>query len=126
MRPGLAALALTAAFLAGCGEEEKGARTTATVAAGQPVSVVGSEYAFDPANVVLEGAGRVKFSLRNAGVLAHNLKVFDGERELGGTPSFPGGRTESGEVDLEPGRYRLVCTVGNHEELGMVGTLEVR
>ena len=64
--------------------------------------------------------------LENRGSLAHNLKVFDGETELGGTPTFPGGREESGTVELEPGEYRMVCTVGDHEELGMTGTLEVR
>jgi plastocyanin len=68
----------------------------------------------------------VELLLENQGTLAHNLKIFDGDEELGGTPTFPGGRTESGTVELPPGEYRMVCTVGDHERLGMVGTLEVR
>jgi plastocyanin len=121
-------LALTALLLvAGCGgdDDEQPARTVA-VDAGATVEVVAREYSFDPAGVTVSGAGRVTFELRNEGDVAHNLKVFDGDRELGGTPTFPGGRTESGRVELEPGSYELVCTVGDHAELGMTGTLEVR
>jgi uncharacterized cupredoxin-like copper-binding protein len=29
-------------------------------------------------------------------------------------------------VNLEHGRYEMVCTVGDHAELGMTGELEVR
>jgi len=29
-------------------------------------------------------------------------------------------------VRLAPGRYRIVCTVGDHEQLGMSSELEVR
>jgi plastocyanin len=119
-----AAAAVLACLLTGCGDEDEPGRTV-TVERGQAVRVVASEYEFDPSTVVVAG-GRIRIELANEGSLAHNLKLFQGERELGGTPSFPGGRTEVAEVDLEPGRYRMVCTVGDHEELGMTGTLEAR
>ena len=130
MRTPAVAIGLVAAALAGCGgEEEKDGGRVVTVPARSNVQVVGREYSFDPARLVLtRGSGRpaVKLTLDNKGSLAHNLKVFDATRELGGTPTFPGGEKRSGSVRLGPGRYRMVCTVGNHEELGMVGTLEVR
>jgi hypothetical protein len=72
----------------------------------------------------VRGHGRVRMVQYNQGSLAHNLKVFQGDRELGGTPTFLRG-TRSATVRLAPGSYRMVCTVGNHEELGMVGELEV-
>lgn len=97
-----------------------------TVPAGQAVRVVGREYSFDPTRVVVEGGGAVRLTLSNRGALAHNVKVFHGGRELGGTPTFPGGRTESGTVRLEPGTYQLLCTVGDHADLGMTASLEVR
>ena len=128
MRRPLASLLLATALLGACGDDEKAGRTV-TLPAGAELRVVGDEYSFDPQNVVYRaggGAARIKISLDNRGSLAHNVKVFDGESELGGTPTFPGGREEVGAVELEPGRYRLVCTVGNHEELGMTGSLEVR
>ena len=128
MRRPLASLLLAAALLGGCGDDEEPGRTV-TLPAGAELRAVGEEYTFDPETVVYRGDGggaRIKISLDNQGSLAHNLKVFDGETELGGTPTFPGGREEAGVVELEPGKYRMVCTVGNHEGLGMTGTLEVR
>lgn len=125
----LATLAAAAAVLGGCGGGDEGPGRTATVAAGRTIEVVADEYFFDPETVVVEGArpgARLRLALRNEGALAHNLKVLEGDRELGGTPTFQGGETRSGEVALAPGRYRLVCTVGNHARLGMVGALEVR
>jgi plastocyanin len=121
------AAALCTCLLAGCGGggDEKGGRTQ-TVPAGKAVQVVAQEYSFDPGNVVIKGGGgRVKLTLTNKGSLAHNLKVEQGDRELGGTPTFQSGRTESGTVELDPGTYTMICTVGNHAELGMRGKLEV-
>lgn len=93
---------------------------------GAGLRVVGREYEFDPSRVIVRGAGELTITLRNAGALAHNLKVVRGDRELGGTPTFQGGSTRSGTVRLEPGNYKLVCTVGNHAELGMGGKLQVK
>jgi plastocyanin len=124
-----AALAAAAALLlAGCGgdDEDGGGGRTVTVKANSTVEVVGDEYSFDPSTVIVQGAGRLTVSLKNEGSLAHNLKLFRGEDEVGGTPTFQGGRTEAGVVNLEHGDYRMVCTVGNHEDLGMVGKLTVR
>ena len=97
--------------------------------AGRAVRVVAKEYSFDPAAVVVTGAGGtapLTFTLDNRGTLAHNLRVVREGRELGGTPTFQGGRRASGTVRLAPGRYQLVCTVGDHAQLGMKGSLEVR
>ena len=129
MRRLLVTLALGAALAVGCGDDDGEAGRTATVANGGAVRVVADEYAFDPETVVYDTGGAkatIEISLDNEGTLAHNLKVFDGERELGGTTTFPPGRTETGVVELGPGEYRMVCTVANHAELGMAGTLKVR
>ena len=128
MRRPLAILALSSALLAACGDDEQKTRTV-TVSGGGPVRVVAHEYAFDPGAVVYEASAakaRITLSLENDGSLAHNLRLFKGDAEVGGTPTFPPGRKESGTLELEPGRYRMVCTVGNHEQLGMHGTLEIR
>jgi len=120
------ALALAGAALTGCGSDDEPAGRTATVPADEPVVVIGTEYAFDPEDVVVEGAGPVEIELENRGALAHNLTVFEGDEEVGATPTFQGGETDGATIDLEPGTYAMVCTVGNHAELGMVGELEVR
>jgi plastocyanin len=118
-------LVLCSLLALGCGDDDSPGRTV-TVPANATVEVVGREYSFDPETVVVRGAGPLTLRLRNEGSLAHNLKVFRGDEEIGGTPSFPGGRTESARVNLEHGNYELICTVGDHAELGMKGTLSVR
>ena len=112
---------------AGCGEDEPDTPArTETVQPGETITVVGDEYDFDPQNIVLTGGGRLTIALKNEGVLAHNLRVIANGGDIGGTPTFTGGKTRSGTVRVEPGEYELVCTVGNHAELGMVGELTVR
>ena len=120
----LAALLLVAA--GGCGSGDDAPGRTVTVKSGATLAVVADEYSFDPETIVVTGGGALTVDLENEGVLAHNLRVFDGGSEVGGTPTFTGGKTRSGTVDLEPGEYELVCTVGNHADLGMTGKLTVR
>jgi plastocyanin len=115
------------ACLAGCGDDgdEEPSRSV-TVNPNSTLEVIGDEYSFDPRRVVVRGAGPLTIRLRNRGELAHNLRVERDGEDVGGTPTFPGGETQSGRVDLERGRYEMICTVGDHAELGMTGELEVR
>ncbi len=121
------ALCVLLAALAGCGKGDEGPTRTVRLSAGEPVNVVGSEYAFDPGRIIVAG-GRapLRITLDNRGDLAHNITVFDGDAEIGGLSSFPGGEERSTTVKVDPGSYRFVCTVADHEELGMQGELEVR
>ena len=125
MRRLLPLIALVAMLAGGCGDDdEPGRRVTAV--SGSTVRVLADEYSFDPATIVLTGGGRFEVELQNEGSLAHNLRVFDGGSEVGGTDTFTGGKTRGATVDLEPGDYDLVCTVGDHADLGMTGKLTVR
>ncbi len=118
-------LALYPLLVLGCGDEAEPGRTV-TAPANAKLRVVGADYSFDPSTIVLQGAGTLSITLINEGSLAHNLKVFRGDEEIDGTPTLPAGRTGSTRLNLEHGNYRIVCTVGDHEELGMTGTLRVR
>ena len=91
-------IALCPLLVLGCGDEDEPGRTV-TAPANSKLSVLADEYSFDPSAIVLQGAG---------------------------TPTLPAGRSESARLNLEHGNYRIVCTVGDHEELGMTGTLRVR
>ncbi len=118
----LAALAV----LSGCGGDDKPLRT-ATVPGASPIVIEADEYSFDPGDVIVTGApGELRITLDNVGTLAHNIHVLDGDRDIGGVRSFPPGEQRDATVRVSPGKYRLVCTVGDHEELGMKGELEVR
>jgi plastocyanin len=117
----LAALAL---LVAGCGGEDEPGRTVTAPASGA-VRVVAEEYSFDPSAIVMRGPGTLRVRLVNEGSLAHNLKLMKDGEELGGTPSFPGGESRSARLRVESGAYEFICTVGDHAELGMKGTLKV-
>jgi plastocyanin len=125
----LLALALVALGLVACGGGDKkgSGGPTVTVQKGQPVKVTGKEYGFDPATVVVEGGGGpTKLEFHNAGSLAHNLRLMKDGQEVGGSPTFQGGETKSATVDLQPGEYEMLCTVGDHADLGMKGKLTVK
>lgn len=120
----------TAVALGGCGggedEEEGSGGGSMTVSAGEAVEVTGGDYFFDPSTITVEGGGgEVELTLQNDGSLPHNLTVFEGEEEVGGTETFEAGGSETAAVELDPGTYQMICTVGNHEELGMTGEIEV-
>jgi len=114
------------AALSGCGGEDKPLRT-ATVPGDAPIRIEGDEYSFDPGRLIVTGAPpELRITLDNVGSLAHNIRVLDGDRDLGGVPSLPSGEQRAGTLQVPPGKYRLVCTVGDHEQLGMKGELEVK
>jgi plastocyanin len=121
-----ALIALSVLALAGCGGDDDTPGRTVTVEPGETLTVVADEYSFDPETIVLTGSGELTVELDNDGVLAHNLRVFEGETDVGGTPTFVGGDPRPGSVRVEPGAYALVCTVGDHADLGMTGKLTVR
>jgi plastocyanin len=113
--------------LAGCGgDDEEDPSRSVTVNPNSTVRVTGDEYSFDPDRVVVRGAGPLTIRLRNAGDLAHNLRLRRSGEDVGGTPTFGGGQTQAGRVNLEHGRYEMICTVGDHADLGMTGELVVR
>ena len=117
-------LAAVALLVAGCGGNDKPGGTVTAPANGS-VRVTAKEYSFDPSTIVLRGAGMVRLTLANKGTLAHNIKVEKDGQVIGGTPAFPAGETRPASIELAPGTYDFLCTVGDHAELGMKGKLKV-
>jgi plastocyanin len=117
---GLALVLLAAA--SGCGADADGPTRPPG-----PNEVVMSEYKFTPRSMTVKRG--TELTVRNDGQIAHNLTVertdSSGEKLIG-TDSFLGGRSKTLKVDLAPGRYKVVCTVPGHEQLGMVGALQVK
>jgi plastocyanin len=117
------------AATAGCSEDEDEPGRSVTVRPEETLDIAADEYRFDPGRILVKSAGRnIRFRvvLDNRGSLAHNIQVRDGEREIAGLRSFPPGEKRPLSTNLQPGEYDFVCTVADHEELGMVGRLEIR
>jgi uncharacterized cupredoxin-like copper-binding protein len=123
----LATVAALALALPGCGESDV-FRTERPI-----VRVTLDEYRIVPQNISIR-PGRIKFVVRNAGRLTHNL-VVQNERADGTFIELPGRRVvtmqpgqtaEPIKLDLTAGTYRLVCTIANHDDLGQFGRLEVQ
>ena len=72
------------------------------------------------------GAGTVEMNVTNFGEDAHDLAVLRGGATFGQV-ALESGETKQLFVTLDPGSYRLICTLldGDHEAAGMKATLEV-
>jgi plastocyanin len=71
--------------------------------------------------------GKVKLNVRNLGEDVHDLVVERAGRRVGGlaTAVKPGGTATLRLTLRKTGRYRLICTVADHEARGMRATLRV-
>jgi plastocyanin len=118
-RHGAATIAAAAVALAGCGGEES-ARVP-----GDQVAVVLDDFSIRP-QTIRARPGRLTFTIENRGRIGHNFHLVRGGREpLEVKTVFPGDTRTAG-ARLRRGEYRMVCTVSNHEELGMYGKLVLR
>jgi plastocyanin len=121
----LTVLLLAVLVSAGCGSDDNGETTGDTGAAGgESVALTATEYKFDPADVTVDAAGKVTFTVTNDGQETHALggEGDDVEEE---TDSIAAGDSGTLTVDLEPGEYELYCPIDGHREQGMEGKLVV-
>jgi uncharacterized cupredoxin-like copper-binding protein len=121
---------------AGCGGEgDGGGDGTVEVTMGKP-----SEYAMspDPAEI---SAGTVTFEVKNEGTLVHEMVLIktdkgaanlgtDGEADEAGAidevADLPAGESKTLELDLDAGKYALVCNLPGHYEDGMYADFTVK
>jgi plastocyanin len=113
----------------GAGGSQQGKETGSASGAGGSATTLKlaadeADLAFDKEELSAK-AGEVTIDFNNPSPIPHNVVIFEGEKELAGTPEFAEGE-ESVSTQLEPGSYTFVCTVPGHEEAGMVGELEVQ
>lgn len=98
-----------------------------TVACGGPelpsqIEVIETEWAVDH-QVSSVKAGQVTFVVKNEGALEHNFVIegIDQKIEL----ILPQ-ESETLEVTLGPGIYRILCNLPGHQEAGMVSEISVK
>jgi plastocyanin len=109
------ALACAAALVVGCGDDDSEPAA--------PRTVVLDDYEFRPRTVKARRGETL--TVLNEGGTAHNLTVRRGSTKPAATDSFLKGDRARLRIDLPPGRYRILCTVPGHRQLGMTGTLVV-
>src|SRR4051812_34577797 len=121
-----AVVALCCAAVFGCGRDAPYVR-----AGGQTLTLRLDEYRVVPERVE-RPAGPVRIVARNVGRLTHNVAVVqfdrplgeDEERQYARTPTAHPGQVVQTTVTLKPGKYRLVCTIANHDNVGQYGELK--
>ena len=116
----LTAALLAAVVLAGCG----GAEPVSAARDGR-VAITLDDFFISPQEVRAR-AGRITFAVTNRGRLGHNFRVRDEDGERVQVTTLLPGDSATEAADLPRGAYTIVCTVANHEELGMSGRLTVR
>jgi uncharacterized cupredoxin-like copper-binding protein len=109
--------------------EKKGEQPAAPGEAKQPaaagtVAVSEKEYSIVLAGGTTLKAGKLTFEVKNDGKIQHDLAVEDGQERK--TALIDPGKSAKLSVDLEPGKYKLYCTVPGHEQLGMKQEATVR
>jgi uncharacterized cupredoxin-like copper-binding protein len=128
MRSVAALLLLGALSIAGCG-----GGPSYTLAKDGVIRVDLDEYRIRPENIEVR-AGRIHLEATNSGRLTHNLAIESFDHEEGEEPTqygrtktlHPGEHgSELAPITLKPGKYRLTCTIGNHDDLGQYGELKV-
>jgi len=87
------------------------------------IAVEGGEFKFTPSEITVKKGEKVKITFKNTGSVQHDYVIED----LGiSTKRVNPGQEDSVEfTPNESGEFKFLCSVGNHEELGMLGTLIV-
>ena len=89
------------------------------------VAVYAREYRLDPGRIET-AAGPLTIAIRNRGIDAHRLAIGRGRFALARTATLLPGQGATLKVRLPPGRYRLFCSLGNHDTLGLYGSVVAR
>jgi uncharacterized cupredoxin-like copper-binding protein len=113
-------VALAALALGGCG----GLGPAAEVRGGR-AEITLDDFLISPQNLRAP-AGEVTFVVTNRGRLGHNLRVRDRDGEPVKVTTLLPGDSATETVTLRRGEYKMLCSVANHEQLGMTGRLVVR
>ena len=96
--------------------------TGPSVGPGTPLTIKAGDLFMDPKEATVP-PGAVTIHYVNEGAQLHTL-LIDGIAGLR-LEVAARGDTDSGNVNLEPGRYAFFCDVPGHREVGMEGTLVV-
>jgi plastocyanin len=116
----LIVLFATSVLVAACGGSGKTVR-----APSGKFTVTLDDYFIRPQNVSAPG-GELTVTAVNRGRLGHTLRIRINDKVVLAFMAIPPGHRRTRSFHLRRGSYTMFCAIGNHEELGMRGTLTVR
>ena len=102
---------------------ESEAVTSPSAMSESEITVEGGEFKFTPSEITVKKGEKVTLTFKNTGSFPHDFTIAD--------LNIATKRINPGEEDTveftpeEAGEYEFICSVGNHEEQGMTGTLIV-
>lgn len=104
---------------------EAGAHTEKKPADARAVTITATDFAFDPATITAAPGEQLFITLVNKGNAVHMWQLKDYPETHLHTPI---GETAAKTIvaPMKPGVYKIICSTPGHEQLGMVGKLEVR
>jgi hypothetical protein len=143
--PRLTATLACAVLCAGCGSDAQGgdAKEAGATPASRPApggaTVLRLRADAAPGRVLFDkkrlraNAGTIVLELTNPTELGHNVRIQisdeccsdSGSGDVGGTQTIGKGITRA-TLELEPGRYWFLCSIGDHWRRGQRGRLVVR
>lgn len=122
------AAGLMACLLAGCGgggggDKNQSVTITAPSGGGPATLTIDAHDVYFTPKTVKAPAGKIDIHYVEQGSQQHTLVI-------GGVKDFklsvgPDDNSESGTVDLAPGKYDFYCTIAGHRAQGMEGTITV-
>jgi uncharacterized cupredoxin-like copper-binding protein len=92
---------------------------------GPRLDIVATEYSYAPANTSID-AHSASFAIHNQGQEEHDFELIGPQGIVTHMEAIQPGITKGISVDLRPGTYRFICTIEDHAQRGMTGTLTVR
>ncbi|MFT4034627.1 MAG: hypothetical protein QM679_03515 [Patulibacter sp.] len=100
---------------------------------GDRIDVELREFTLKPQSVSIP-TGNIEVYAANRGTQVHNLQIEtivprssdDKPKTLLAISAMQPGEVKSGNVTLEPGKYRWRSSIANDDDLGMYGVIEVR
>ncbi len=102
---------------------EAQAQTSPSVMAENEFTVEGGEFKFTPSEITVKKGEKVKITFKNTGKFQHDYVIANLNAT---TKRLQPGEQETVEFTPEKiGEFKIVCSVGNHEEQGMTGILVV-
>lgn len=108
---------------AGDAEESRPADESEGLGSEGRVDIALTDFKITPNEFTVK-AGEVTFAFENKGRYTHDFRV-EGQGVYEKGPMIGTGRSREWSTTLEPGTYRIFCRIGDHDQLGMVGTMVV-